>query len=282
MSAPGNPQRRPSTLRRLAPFAADLADHWDLLRQFTLRNFQLTLRGSHLGLIWSFLNPILILGLYVYVFGYIFRGHFGVLRDEKPADYALAIFMGLAFLNFITDSMSIAPSVITGNPNFVKKVIFPLVVLPAATAGAAFLRMLIVMALTLLGAAVWGRGVHLGWLWLFALVPPFCLLVLGVSWLFSALGVFMRDLTQLVAFFAITLMYASAVFYPPSRISPAVWSFLRFNPLLVVIDLARNAVLWNKALNMRELLYLYASCTAAAYLGHFFFSRMRPTFADVL
>jgi lipopolysaccharide transport system permease protein len=282
MPAPDRNSKKTGLLRRVAPFAADLFDNWNLLTQFTLRNFQLTLRGSHLGLVWSFLNPLLILGLYVYVFGYIFRGSFGILHDEKPADYALAIFMGLAFLNFISDSMSAAPNVITGNPNFVKKVIFPLDVLPAATAGAAFLRMLIVLFLTLLGAALWGRGIHMGWLWLFVLIPPFCLFVLGVTWLFSALGVFMQDLAQLVAFFSIALMYSSAIFYSPSRISPGVWVFMRFNPLLIVVDLARSAVLWQRALNMRELLYLYVSCTAVAYVGHYFFSRMRPAFADVL
>jgi lipopolysaccharide transport system permease protein len=282
MPAAGKDPQKPGLLRRVAPFAADLSDHWDLLRQFTLRNFELTLRGSHLGLIWSFLNPVLILGLYVYVFGYIFRGSFGVIPKETSADYALAIFMGLAFLNFISESMSAAPSVITGNPNFVKKVIFPLEILPAATAGASFLRMLIVLSLTLSGAALWGRGVHLGWLWLIALVPPFCLFVLGVTWLFAALGVFVRDLAQLVAFLSIALMYASAVFYPPSRMSPAVWHIMRFNPLLLVIDLARNAVLWQRSVNLRELAYVYVSCAATAYLGHWCFCRMRPAFADVI
>jgi lipopolysaccharide transport system permease protein len=269
-------------IRRIAPFAADLVDNWELLRQFTLRNFELTLKGSHLGLIWSFLNPLLLLGLYVYVFGYIFPNHFGVLPDETRVDFALGLFLGLTFLGFVADSMAAAPVVITSNPNFVKKVIFPLEILPAASVGAAFLRMLISLLLTLAGAALLGRGVHWGWLWLLVILPPFCLSVLGMSWLFSALGVFVQDLTQFVGFLIQVTMYASAVFYPPTRISPAVWQFLRFNPVLLVVDLGRNAVLWQRALNVNQLIYLYACGLACSFLGHLAFQRLRPAFADVL
>jgi lipopolysaccharide transport system permease protein len=273
---------KPALLRKLAPFAADLVDNWDLLRQFTLRNFELTLKGSHLGLVWSFLNPLLLLGLYVYVFGYIFPNRFAVLPDETRADFALGLFLGLTFLGFVADSMAAAPGVITANPNFVKRVIFPLEILPAATVGAAFLRMLVSLLLTLAGAAFIGRGVHWGWLWLLVILPPFSLIVLGISWLFAALGVFVRDLAQFVVFLIQVIMYASAVFYPPTKITPEVWHFLRFNPLLLLIDLGRDAVLWQRALNLRELAYVYAFGLGMCYLGHAVFRRLRPAFADVL
>jgi lipopolysaccharide transport system permease protein len=282
MAASDRDPRDPRLLRRLAPFAADLADNWNLLRQFTLRNFELTLRGSHLGLVWSFLNPLLLLGLYVYVFGYIFPNKFGVLPNESRVDFALGLFLGLTFVGFMADSMAAAPSVITAVPNFVKKVIFPVEILPAASVGAAFLRMLISLLLTLTGAIVLGRGAQWGWLWLLAILPPFCMVVLGISWLFAALGVFVQDLAQLVGFLIQVIMYASAVFYPPSRITPEVWHFLRFNPVLLVIDLGRNAVLWNRHVSLPELAYIYVCGFALSYLGHLAFRRLRPAFADVL
>jgi lipopolysaccharide transport system permease protein len=282
MPSPDRAPRHAGQLRRFAPFAADLADNWNLLRQFTLRNFELTLRGSHLGLVWSFLNPLLLLGLYVYVFGYIFPNRFGVLRNETKVDFALGLFLGLTFVGFVADSMAAAPSVITAVPNFVKKVIFPLEILPAASVGAAFLRMLISLLLTLTGAIVLGRGAQWGWLWLLVILPPFCLVVLGISWLFAALGVFVQDLAQLVGFLIQVIMYASAVFYPPSRITPAVWHFLRFNPVLLVIDLGRRAVLWHRPMVPAEIVYLYACGFAMSFLGHLVFRRLRPTFADVL
>lgn len=79
-------------LRHSIPFAFDLWVHRDLLWQFTLRNVELRHRGSHLGLVWSFLSPLLMLGLYVLVFGYIFGGSFGILPNETRIDYGLGYF----------------------------------------------------------------------------------------------------------------------------------------------------------------------------------------------
>ena len=125
-------------LRRLLPFAADLWMHRELLWQFTLRNVELRHKGSHLGLIWSFLSPLLMLALYVLVFGYIFGGSFGVIRGETRVDYALGIFIGLTIFHLLAETLALAPSLIVGNPNFVKKVVFPLEILPAANVGAAY------------------------------------------------------------------------------------------------------------------------------------------------
>ncbi len=108
-------------LLRLAPFAADLWAHRELLWQFTLRNVELRHKGSHLGLIWSLLNPLLMLGLYVLVFGYIFGGKFGTLPGETRVDYALGVFFGLTIFHFIAEVRGVSPTFIVSNPNFVKK-----------------------------------------------------------------------------------------------------------------------------------------------------------------
>src|SRR5882757_10050444 len=107
-------------------FATALWRHRELLWQFTLRNVELRHRGSHLGLIWSLLNPLLMMGLYVFVFGYIFGGKFSVLPNETKIDYALAIFLGLTVFQIFAEVLATAPTVIISNPNFVKKVVFPL------------------------------------------------------------------------------------------------------------------------------------------------------------
>ena len=123
-------------LRRFAPFAADLIHHRDLLRQFTLRNVELRHKGSHLGLVWSVLNPLLMLGLYVLVFGYIFSGSFGIAGETRTG-YGLTIFLGLTLYHFVAEALVTAPGVVVAQPNFVKKVVFPLEILPAANLGAA-------------------------------------------------------------------------------------------------------------------------------------------------
>jgi len=268
-------------LRRAFPFAADLWTHRELLWQFTLRNVELRHKGSHLGLIWSILNPLLMLSLYVLVFGYIFGGKFGVLPNESSADYALGIFLGLTLFHFVAEVLGIAPSIIVGNPNFVKKVVFPLEILPAANVGGAIVHLLISFALVLVSMVVFGISLSIGWFWMPVIILPVVLLGLGVAWLVSALGVFLRDIGQVMQFISTALMWASGVFFSAQHY-PAAWPYLRYNPLLLAIDLTRDAVLWARPLNFHHLSYLYAVGFAACWLGHLAFRRMKPAFADVL
>ncbi|MDP2137325.1 MAG: ABC transporter permease [Candidatus Didemnitutus sp.] len=271
--------------RRLAPFAADLFQHRELLWQFTLRNVELRHKGSHLGLIWSLLNPLLMLGLYVLVFGYIFGGSFGVLPQESRVDYGLGIFFGLTLFHFVAEVLGISPTIIVGNPNFVKKVVFPLEILPAASVLGAVFHMMISLALLTLGIVTVGPGLSTTALWLPVIMLPIVLLMLGVSWFFSALGVFFRDVGQMMQFLTMALMFASAVFYPAAKIvasSPAAWSVMRFNPVLLAIELARDAALWGRPINLNHLGYLFVVGIATCYLGHAAFRKMKPAFADVL
>ena len=263
-------------------FARDLWRQRELLWQFTLRNVELRHKGSHLGLIWSVLNPLLMLGLYVFVFYYIFGGKFGVLPNETKVDFALGVFFGLTLFQFFAEVLGISPLTIVGNPNFVKKVVFPLEILPAANVGGALFHLGISLILAVLGAVFLGHGIDWGILWLPVIVAPLVLVALGTAWLFSALGVFFRDLGQLMQFLTMSLMYASAVFFSASRIPPQVWVFLRFNPVLLAIELSRDAVLWQRPLNYHHLAYLYVAGFVSCYVGHLVFRRMKPAFADVL
>ena len=263
------------------PFAADLWAHRELLWQFTLRNVELRHKGSHLGLIWSLLNPLLMLGLYVLVFGYIFGGKFGILPGETRVDYALGIFLGLTLFHFVAEVLGISPGIIVGNPNFVKKVVFPLEILPAASVGGAAFHLLISLGLALISLLLFGPGIPLTILWLPVIIAPLILLGLGLSWFFSALGVFFRDISQVMQFLSMALMWSSAVFFTAQRY-PAAWPYLRFNPLLLAIDLTRDAALWARPLNFNHLAYLYAAGLVACYLGYASFRQMKPAFADVL
>jgi lipopolysaccharide transport system permease protein len=268
-------------LRRLAPFAADLWLQRELLWQFTLRNVELRHKGSHLGLVWSFLNPLLMLGLYVLVFGYIMGGRFGVLPQETQVDYALGIFIGLTLLHVVSETLGLAPSLIVGNPNFVKKVVFPLEILPAAMVGAALIHLLISLALTLISLLLAGVGLTLAALWVPVILVPILLLSLGIGWFFSALGVFFRDLGQIVQFVTMVLLWCSGVFFTAQKY-PAAWVYLRYNPLLLAIEMTRDALLWHRPVNLHHLGYIYAVGLVACYLGYAAFRRMRPAFADVL
>jgi len=256
--------------------------HRELIWQFTLRNVELRHRGSHLGLAWSFLNPLLMLGLYFFVFGYIFGGRFNVLPDETRADYALGIFLGLTIFHLVAEVLSASPTVILANPNFVKKVVFPLEILPFSHVGAAIFHFLISVGLMLIGVVTIGPGLTLGVLWLPVILFPLVLMVFGIAWFFAALGVFLRDVSQIMQFLSMSLLYASAIFYSSSSIPHAAWLVLRLNPLLLAVELARNAVLWHQPLNFNHLLYLYPFGVVTCFLGYLAFRSMKPAFSDVL
>lgn len=270
---------------RIPSAVSDLWRHRALLWQFTLRNIEVRHKGSHLGLIWSFLNPLLLLGLYVFVFGYVFNGRFGVLANETRIDYALGLFVGLSIFQLVAEVIGVSPMIIVAQPNFVKKVVFPLEILPVAGVGASVFHFFISIVLVTLGIALVGPGLSWSALWLPVIMFPVVLFVVGMAWLIASVGVFFRDIGQAAQFLSQVIMFASAVFYSAARVretSAFAWSILRFNPVLVAIEEIRDVLLWNQPLNDRHLLFLYCCGLVGFWAGHAVFTRLKPAFADVL
>ncbi len=269
--------------KQISPHAWNALWHYrHLLWQFTKRQIEGRHKGSLLGFGWSILNPLLMLAIYTFVFSVIYPGHFANHPHDGPVAYAFTIFLGLSFYHLVVDSFVPAPSLIVTNPNFVKKVVFPLEILPAAAVGAAAFHFLVILALFFAGA--FSFGIPIAWtaLWLPAIVLPLIMLSLGACWLLAALGVFLRDIQQLVTFAALVLMWASAIFFSPAMVPAPVWRFLKFNPLLQAVELARNTVLWAESPSAKAMLYLYVSSTLTLVLGYWVFRKTRPAFADVL
>lgn len=260
----------------------DLVRNRELLWQFTLRNFHTKHKGSYLGITWAVLNPLLLLGLYFTVFGLFFRVNFSGRPDETRVDVALALLLGLTVFHFLSEVIAQAPAVIVGQVNLVKKVVFPLQVLPTANLGASFFNFAISLGLVVLGQMIFGRGLPASALWLPVIVVPVVLLAAGLGWLLAGLGVFFRDLAQVTQFASMLLMYASAVFYPRSSVTPEIWMVLRFNPVIHAIELLRNVMLWGHPIDFLHLGYLYAVSIAVALVGYACFVSLRSSFSDVL
>jgi len=270
-----------ANLNPLAPLRA-LHVNRELLWQFTQRNFHARHKGSYLGMTWAVLNPLLLLGLYFAVFQLIFKGSFGVLPNETRVDYALALLLGLTVFHFLSEIIATSPAIIVANPNLVKKVVFPVEVLPVANLGASFFNFAISLLLVLVGQLVLGRGVPASVVWLPVLVLPVVLLGLGTGWLLAALGVFFRDISQVVQFLSLVLMWASAVFYSMRIVPPEIHVFLRFNPIAQAIELLRDALLWDVPVNLLHVGYLYGVTALICLIGYATFAALRPTFADVI
>lgn len=260
---------------------AGLWGRWDLVWQFTHRAIELRHRGSRLGAAWALVNPLTMLALYFFVFGIINNTRFNQVPGETAYDFSLALFLGLVLFHVFTETLSAAPGLIVTNPNFVKKVVFPLEILPVAQLGAAIFHLVVSLGLVLFGSMFGTLGLSWHVLWLPVLVLPLVLLSMGMSWLLAAVGVFIRDIGQVTAFLATALLFASGVMYPPDKLQGG-FEFLRYNPLLQIVDLARHAVLWHHPMDWSALGYVYVCGAAFFALGAATFAVLRKSFAEVI
>ncbi|HZZ58342.1 MAG TPA: ABC transporter permease [Opitutaceae bacterium] len=266
--------------------ASRLFSHGDLILQFTRREMEMRHKGSRLGHAWALLRPLTLLGLYLFVFGFIFGGRFGVMPGETTFDFAVALFLSLSFYGVISEAMSVAPTLVLSQPNFVKKVVFPLEILSVSSVATSLYHGLISIVVALLIALLGHRT--LSWdavIFVPALLVPLALMSLGISWGLAAIGLFLRDIGQLIPFLANALIYASAVVYAPSKVAqsaPAAWAVLRFNPLLWLMDESRRVILWHQAPNYPIWAYLYGTSAVIAAAGYAIFVVLRPFFAEVI
>jgi lipopolysaccharide transport system permease protein len=254
--------------------------HRDLVVQFTRREVELRHKGSRLGHFWALLSPMTMLGLYLFVFGLIFGGSFGI-PGETIVDFTLALFLGLILFNIIADTLGTAPLLIVNQPNFVKKVVFPLEVIPVSTVASSIYHNSLSLGLILVIAPFSHGGLAWGAFALPLLLLPLALMALGIGFGLAALGVFVRDINQLIPFLSTAIMYASAIVYPPSRLT-GFWRILRFNPLLVIVNEARKIVLWHFPPNFHAITYAYGVGLLTLALGYGLFAVLRPYFAEVI
>lgn len=246
------------------------------------RDFAERYRGSYLGMLWSFILPLLSLLVFTFFFGVIFKMRWTGLDNASLGSLGLVLFIGLALYNFFAEGISRAPALIVGRPNYVKSVVFPLEILPAVMVSSAFLILSATLLLILIVQAVWGAGLS-GVVWLLPVVLlPLLGFVLGLSWFLAALGVYIRDIQHLIVPLVQLMMFLSPVFYPLSALPEGLQSWLRFNPLAVVIEQTRALILFGHAPDWRAYFGCLVVSLIVMLLGLSWFSRTRKGFADVL
>jgi lipopolysaccharide transport system permease protein len=274
---------RASSLDLFAPWRilGNFARHRNLIVQFTRREIEKRYRGTFLGIFWSFLTPLIMLGVYTLVFGFIFGGSFGHPGETKT-QFALGLFCGLLLWDFIGGSISGAPGLIISNPNYVTKVIFPLEILPICSVGAAFFHMLIGFLPLLLFVLIAEGGIPITALQVIPILIPVILYCLGLTWIFSALGVFLRDIGSLIPPALTIIMFLSAIFFPLSAIPKDIRWIVELNPAAILISMARNALVFGQSLDWATLGIQTTLSLAVAILGYALFLKCKPAFADVV
>ena len=238
-------------------------------------------RGSFLGLMWSLFNPVLMLTVYTFVFSTVFKARWGTGSDSKT-EFALVLFAGLIVFNIFSDCVNRAPSLILGNPNYVKKVLYPLEVLPLISLIASLYHASISMAVWFVAYFFLQGLPHTTVLFLPLILAPFCMLVLGISWILSALGVFLRDVSQFVSVVTTVLMFLSPIFYPTDILPETYRNLLQLNPLTTVIESVRDVIYWGKVPKVTTLIVYWIISILVAWTGFALFQKTRKGFSDVL
>ncbi len=257
---------------------ADIWRHRYLLGQLIKRDVLLRYRGAMFGVLWIFLSPLVMLAIFAFIFGQVFQARWP--QQDNGLPFWLLLYGGLITFNVFAETVSRAPTSVRGYPSFVKKIIFPVHILPVVPLGAALVHGAFNF-LILLVALAWAGGLHWQALLFPMLLLPVLLLTLGLSWCMAAWGVFIKDMTQIVPVFVQMLLFLSPVFYPVSAVPEVLRPVYQYNPLGLVIETSRAAVsgqpvqwgAWGLAL---------VFCLVVAMLGHAFFQHSREEFADAL
>lgn len=260
----------------------NLWGHRDLIRQFALRDIQSRYRGSYLGILWSLITPLVTLLVYATVFSVIFRSKWPGAASAGFLDFTLILFCGLIIFNIFSECTSRAPSLIISNPSYVKKVVFPLEILPVSLLGSALFNSLICLGLLVI-ALVFSTGrLNLTLIFLPLSLLPLILLTLGLTWLLASLGVFIRDIGNFVAVCLQLLFFLTPIFYPISMVPSNLRIFLWLNPLTWIVEECRQVILWGQIPDWSQLSVLIVGSGIVAMAGYLWFMKSKRAFADVL
>ncbi|HEV2018292.1 MAG TPA: ABC transporter permease [Gemmatimonadaceae bacterium] len=281
MIAHGNPRYDDGVLQSPLMAVRSLWAQRELIRQLTIREVLGRYKGSYLGILWTFLNPLILLSVFTFVFGVVFQARWG-RGGENTAQVALIFFAGLIVFNVFVESVSRSPTLILANANYVKRVVFPLEVLSVVVLGSALFHAL-VSTVILLVAVLLVLG-HLPWTIVFfpLVAVPLILLVLGLSWFISALGVYVRDIGQFITLFVTALMFLTPIFYPLTAIPQQFRFIYGFNPLSYIVEDARRVLLWTEFPDWGWVLVGTPLSALVAWLGYAWFQKARRGFADVI
>ncbi len=239
-------------------------------------------RGSVMGIAWSFFNPLLMLAVYTFVFAVVFTARWGDGVGESKTAFAMLLFAGMIVHGLFAECLNRAPSLILANANYVKKVIFPLEVLPWVAFASALFHSAISFVVLLLAQLVLDGQLP----WTVVLFPlvllPLAFATLGLTWFTASLGVYIRDVGQVTSMFTMILLFMSGIFYPVSALPQEYQDWMRFNPLSYIIEESRHTLLLGVMPDFPRLAIYLAGGVAIAWLGFAWFQRSRKGFADVV
>lgn len=252
-----------------------------LIARMSRREIASRYRGSVMGMMWSFLTPLFMLVIYTFVFSVVFRARWGT-GEESRTQFAIVLFAGLIVHTLFADVLNRAPRLILENVNYVKKVMFPLEILPAVQVVSVLFQMLISVLVLLAAQAILNGSIPVTALLLPVVVVPLLALTIGLAWALASLGVYVRDVGQTVGIITSVLLFMSPVFFPIASLPADLQPWMQMNPLTFIIEQTRAVLVWGHRPNWFGLFIYSGIATAVAWLGFAWFQKTRKGFADVL
>jgi lipopolysaccharide transport system permease protein len=253
-----------------------------LIKQMAWREVSGRYKGSIMGIFWSFIQPVLMLAVYTFVFSIVFKAKWGGSEEESRTAFALILFVGLIMHGLLAEVLNRAPSLIISNVNYVKKVVFPLEILPVISIVSALFHTLISLLVLLIALLAINGSIP----WTAVLIPivllPLITLVLGLAWLLAAFGVFIRDIGQTIGIITMIMLFMSNVFFPLSALPVKMHPYIMANPLTFIIEQSREVLIFGHVPEWSGLFVYMSVAGTIAWLGYSVFQKMRKGFADVL
>jgi lipopolysaccharide transport system permease protein len=253
-----------------------------LILQMTKRDVIGRYKGSVMGVMWSLFNPLFLLVIYTFVFSVVFKARWGAGPVESKSEFAVLLFVGMIVHSLFAETLNRAPGLILNNVSYVKKIVFPLEILPAVAICAALFHALVsVFVLAVVFIVLNG---YLQWTAVFLplVLLPLIVLTLGIAWGLASLGVFLRDIAQPIGLIMTVLLFASPVFYPLTALPEFIRPWLMLNPLTFVIEQARAVLIFGQLPNWTGLAIYSLASVAIAWMGYAWFQKTRKGFANVL
>ncbi len=253
-----------------------------LIVQMTKREVVGRYKGSVIGLLWSFFNPIFMLLMYTFVFSVVFKARWGVSVGETKTQFAMLLFAGMIIHGLFAEVLNRAPSLVLSNVTFVKKIVFPLEILPVVSMGAALFHGLVSLGVLLTAFIIFNGYFY----WTAIFVPlvllPFVLLTLGLAWILASLSVFLRDVGQTIGLAMTGMLFFSPVFYPITALPEELRPWLMANPLTFIIEQARSILIFGQLPDWTGLVIYSLISLLSAWIGYAWFQKTRKGFANVL
>lgn len=255
-----------------------------LIGRLARRDIEVRHRGSALGLLWSVLNPLIMMAAYTFIFTLVFRARWssGGGGGGGTAEFAVLMFSGMVLFTIFAECANRAPGLMLENPSYIKKVVFPLEIMPVVVLLSALFNAAIGFVILAVFSLVVMGPPPLTVLLLPLVLLPLCLFTLGLTWVVAAAGVFLRDLRQVVTVLVTVMMFLSPIFYPLSAVPAEAQAVILANPLAILLERSKDVLFWGHGLPPVEWALVCLGSLVWAWLGHTFFMKTRRGFADVV